>query len=600
MMDESPGQRAGAAGDSGSAGTAGDSGSAGTREWRPLEGREAIAEAEIGHTEIRPSLARALAAALLLLVFGVPGAQHLHELGAWWRGGPTVVWDQFEGLLDGVASPDLRPAEARWGLPGRVFAANRVVLGNIAGFETALEDESLFGRRVRPPVQAFLAGWLGAGNEQAYCGVHPWLFYRPGIDYLTGPGFLEPAQLARRRAEGTEWQPAPQPDPRPAILQFHRQLLDRGIRLVLMPTPIKPTVHPERFAPAYSGRATPLQNSSYSGLVADLEAHGVLVFDVAQALVEAKRAEARPQFLATDTHWRPEAMELAADLLADFLQRHVNLPEVPDPGYRSRTVEVDNLGDIAVMLDLPEGQALYPRERVRLRQVLGLEGGRWRPDPAADLLVLGDSFSNVYSLAGMGWGESAGLVEQLAYRLRRPLDRMVRNDDGAYATRQLLARELARGDDRLAGKRAVVWQFAARELAVGDWRLMELEAPRREATPFLTLEPGAEVVVRGIVRAAAPVPRPGTVPYRDHIRALHLVGVESPERRLDGSQALVYVWSMRDNVWTEAARYRAGQQVELRIRPWSDVAEELEGVNRSDLDEEELLTVEPLWGEPVR
>jgi len=107
---------------------------------------------------------------------------------------------------------------------------------------------------------------------------------------------------------------------------------------------------------------------------------------------------------------------------------------------------------------------------VRLRQILTARGEYWRPDETADVLVLGDSFSNIYSLDTMGWGESAGLIEQLSFELQRPLDCLVINDNGAYATRALLARELARGRDRLAGKRLVIWQFAMRELSAGDWK----------------------------------------------------------------------------------------------------------------------------------
>jgi len=80
----------------------------------------------------------------------------------------------------------------------------------------------------------------------------------------------------------------------------------------------------------------------------------------------------------------------------------------------------------------------------------------------------------MYSLATLGWGESAGFAEQLSYTLQRPIDRIVQNDQGAHATRGLLARELGRGADRLAGKRVVIWQFAARELAFGDWRVIQL------------------------------------------------------------------------------------------------------------------------------
>jgi hypothetical protein len=52
----------------------------------------------------------------------------------------------------------------------------------------------------------------------------------------------------------------------------------------------------------------------------------------------------------------------------------------------------------------------------------------------------------------------------------QPIDWIARNDAGAYATREMLSSQMAQGRNRLAGKRVVVWQFAARELAVGDWR----------------------------------------------------------------------------------------------------------------------------------
>jgi alginate O-acetyltransferase complex protein AlgJ len=74
----------------------------------------------------------------------------------------------------------------------------------------------------------------------------------------------------------------------------------------------------------------------------------------------------------------------------------------------------------------------------------------------------------------MGWGEAAGFVEHLSVALQRPLDRITQNDNGAYATREALARDLSGVTPRLTGKRLVIWQFAVRELSFGDWRVIEL------------------------------------------------------------------------------------------------------------------------------
>ena len=126
------------------------------------------------------------------------------------------------------------------------------------------------------------------------------------------------------------------------------------------------------------------------------------------------------------------------------------------------------------MIKLPAGVQLFQPETVKIKQVFQADGRPWRPDPQSDVLLLGDSFSNIYSLGGMGWGSGAGFAEHLSLALGRPLDKLVINAGGAYTTRQALARELARGTNRLAGKRLVIYEFAMRELAEGDWKLIRL------------------------------------------------------------------------------------------------------------------------------
>ena len=113
----------------------------------------------------------------------------------------------------------------------------------------------------------------------------------------------------------------------------------------------------------------------------------------------------------------------------------------------------------------------YPPESVWLRCVVNADGSGWRSSRDADVLVRGDSFSNIYSLESMGWGTSAGFVEQLSYALRRPINRIVQNDDGAFATRAILARDVG----RLKNTRVVVYQFAERELAFGDWKILPVD-----------------------------------------------------------------------------------------------------------------------------
>jgi alginate O-acetyltransferase complex protein AlgJ len=343
-----------------------------------------------------------------------------------------------------------------------------MLLEGLVAFEHALEDEALIARSLRSRAQIVMTGLLGAGNERVYPGRDRWLFYRQDVEYVTRRGFLDPAEIKRRIADAPEWTTPPQPDPRQAIAQFKRDLDARGITLVVMPTPHKPGVHPEMLASHYDGAAGVLDNPSFRTFVDDLRRDGVLVVDPSEALAAARGSG--PQYLATDTHWRPETMEMVAELVGGVITAHVQLPDTNDPGYRLERVEVRNTGDTARMLDLADDARLFPPETVWLRRVLQPDGSLWRSSRAADVLVLGDSFSNIYTLASMGWGTSAGFAEQLSYTLQRPVDRLVQNDEGAFAPRAMLAADPA----RLEGKRVVVYQFAARELAFGDWKLLQL------------------------------------------------------------------------------------------------------------------------------
>ena len=81
--------------------------------------------------------------------------------------------------------------------------------------------------------------------------------------------------------------------------------------------------------------------------------------------------------------------------------------------------------------------------------------------------------------------------------------------------------------------------------------------------------------------------------------AIHLTDLEEEGRPLAETDAMVYMRSMKDNVWTAAAQLRPGEAVTIRLIAWSDVAERYEGINRSELDDPVLQLVEPCWGEAM-
>ena len=481
--------------------------------------REEQAKLEIGHTEISPGVKWTLFVVGLFTLFAVPAVQTYREMRQHAERRHETPWPQFCDIFDPLPRVVAAFRESPGSWISRTFRGNTVLLQAIEKYEKDLQAESFLTQFALPPTQELLVR-AGGGNETGYVGRQQWLFYRPGIDYCTGPGFLDAPQMTRRADSGLEGQPAPQPDPRAAILQFHRQLAARNIRLVLMPTPDKATLHPEKFSSRYGGRRTSIHNPSYQQFLDELEAEGVLVCDVTEALAKFRGRAGRAIYLATDTHWRPEAMELAAAELARLLEEEIALRVTDvDRKWRRTSQEISNLGDIASMLKLRKHQGVFDEESVAIRPVTNTAGEPWRPDPTAEILVLGDSFANIYSLEMMNWGSAAGLAEQLSFELNRPVDTVLRNDDGAYATREMLSRELAQGEDRLADKKAVVWQFAARELAVGDWKLLDMTL-KPSRTPADGPPPaGGELIVSGTITAKSAAPRRSNAVCPPHLHA---------------------------------------------------------------------------------
>lgn len=556
-----------------------------TPETHRKVSREKEAELALKNTAFTPGSRSLLILLFLLIILFIPAIQFAVELCTPHTEGRLGTFNVYKaypawGKIRAVRSPrDL------WRLLPRAAELKAV--------EEQLERESVVSEWLLPRVQSILAGTLRAGNEQVYLGEDGWLFYRPDVEYVTGPPFLNPTSLRRRTLAA-----AMQPDPVKAIVAFRDQLAARGIELIAVPIPMKPGVEADKLS-AWAEHNAVLQNASFPEFKARIQNAGIRLFDPASVLAERKAAAANsPHYLQADTHWRPETMEFVADKLAAFIQ---SSGITPPASLQISPKEVTGVGDIARMLKLPESQAVYRPEAVTIHEVLA-GAAPWRPLKTADILLLGDSFSNIFSLSALGWGESAGFAEHLSRALGGiPLDCILRNSDAAFATREMLSRELARGRDRLAGKKLVIWQFAARELASGDWKMLEMKLGQPEPAKFFVPKTGEQIVATGTVDAISSVPRPGSVPYADHILALHLtdLAIDGAEEN-EALESLVYVESMRDNVLTPAARFRPGDRVTLRLRPWADVADQYEKINRSEIDDPAVQLEEPCWGEPVK
>jgi alginate O-acetyltransferase complex protein AlgJ len=277
------------------------------------------------------------------------------------------------------------------------------------------------------------------------------------------------------------------------VIDFARFLARRGIHLVLFPVPDKVSLQPtELHGRARDAATAPARNPDMPRFAADVAAAGVLVFDPSPATL---RPGEPARFMRQDTHWTPAWMETVARELAQLLTARGLVGQGAPRGWRAVEKTVTRVGDVTDMLGLPEGQTLFAPEAQIIHEVQAADGTPFEPSERGGVLLLGDSFTNVFSLEPMGWGTSAGLGAQLARALDRDVDVIARNDAGAHATRRMLFDALAGGEDRLAGKTVVVWELASRELAVGDFKPLDwssLPGPAAQAAPAAQAGPAVE------------------------------------------------------------------------------------------------------------
>jgi alginate O-acetyltransferase complex protein AlgJ len=293
-------------------------------------------------------------------------------------------------------------------------------------------------------------GALAAGGQAVVRGADGFLFLRADLRSLSvGPFWGDhAAAVASSKVD---------PDPLPAIVDFAAQLKSRGVELVLVGVPPKPCVYADKLSAGWSGAGRP--DEHHRGFYDLLEKQGITVLDVRADLLKLRRS-GTAAYCKTDTHWSPAAVRVVADRIAEHVRSRPFFRQLPLRAQSTGIEKVEEAvrGDLAAMAQAPAG----PTETIVLERVRLNERGRAEADPGSPLVLAGDSHVLVYHDGLLG--RHAGLVDHLTGNLAVAVDLVGVLGSGANGPRIALARR----KDNLAGKKCVVWCFAARELTESD------------------------------------------------------------------------------------------------------------------------------------
>ena len=195
-------------------------------------------------------------------------------------------------------------------------------------------------------------------------------------------------------------------------------------------------------------------------------------------------------------------------------------------------------------------------------------------DPTAEIVLLGDSFTNIYSAKSLNWGERAGFAEHLAMNLGQPLDVIAKNGQASTGVRLDLAR---RGREELKKKKTVIWAIAARDLFLSETAAREnnvrwddVEIPDIPDTAEKQSDDSGNadaLSVTGTLVKQSAIKDPSTVTYKNAIFV--------NEYQVEGSDEIILVseWAFQDKKLTAASGRAIGEKVVLELVPFDSQKE---------------------------
>jgi hypothetical protein len=316
--------------------------------------------------------------------------------------------------------------------------------------------------------------------------------------------------------------------------------------------------------------------------------------EIARASEEALK-EKQEAFLMQDTHWTPEAMRMAAEKVAEHVKK--TYPTAFRPMARTITI-ADGIyrtsrGDLVKLMDVKTPEALFGEEEEAFLRVMG-DGTE---DKYAPMVLLGDSFVNIFDDPSIGFGDPnalekrirAGFAQHLSLLLNQPLDVIARNGSGSTGVRREFAR---RYDDEVRAKKLVIWVIAARDVLLSrtaahqaniEWDVVKFNPNKGpdaiDASPVAATS--SSIVVEASLSEKSTNQDPVGTPYRDALHAAvydvgSVTGGELAAKQIVGIQ-----WTFKDKVMQPTAGFTVGKKYKLTLIPW-DGRKDLHGLNLQD------------------
>ena len=286
--------------------------------------------------------------------------------------------------------------------------------------------------------------------------------------------FFLPAELDHLRSDATPATLSGEKNPISAIKAFHEALAAKGIKLYVLPVPEKSLIRMDQLVKTDAATAAKGYAQVTERFIQSLKESGISVIETRELLAQAAAkagTEGDPVYCRTDSHYTPATCGLMAQTIAAQLK--TDLPGLAAPANKTTPVagtptKITIQGDLA-----PEGTT----ETLTFTPMQASADAKTPPavDAASPVLLLGDSHCLIFHSGGDMLAAGGGLPDHLGSTLGFMPDVIAVRGSGATSARINLYRKARKDATYLAGKKAIVWCFSARDFTQAEaWKIVPL------------------------------------------------------------------------------------------------------------------------------
>ena len=392
------------------------------------------------------------------------------------------------------------------------------------GSEEAKKENSFLLKKIPDSIRKTIKK-TGKPESDVIKGKGEWFFYRP---------YVESFKKNEINFGAVE-----------EIVSMKKILEDKGIKLIVLPVPVKAQIHPEALAQIESSQ------ESYNQYMEILKSKDIDSLDLSEIL------NFPGSYLKGDTHWSWKAVDMVAKSISAKIDRELLTHSMTLKEKKNTIVFKGNLSRDYSELE-------------KIKQIIDESGNLYSQSEDAEILLLGDSFFNIFTQDLHSTEFASGLGQRLAFHLQRPVDKIAVNDGGESGSRQILMDELLSGYDRLKNKKYVIWEFNFSEFSKDKW--LRFSLPDKKETHFLKVE--KDISVTGKILGISQINRNSV--YKDQLVSIKI--------KVGDKQALFRAYAKKDNKPTRVAQLRIGDEISVLLQRFEKKDESQARTEFGDLD----------------